>query len=263
MYDSTEVTGSCNQGVNGLAHSRSFSMESDDLRSALKQPLQQQQQLPPPPQLQPPVQVSDPRSHPQYVGEVPNVDPSMYIPGDGVTYPTGTENMHYPPRRHIPVVPVSTRLPEGNIQSSPGREEGEVPETDIDPDTRRRLLILQHGMDASKPPAPAAPPLQVQIPPVVAPGGGWLGIEEEMSPRRPSRRSPELVLEPESPSFDRSAPPGFENPFSREQQLIREAARRQRNGDEVILFFRFPFREFQCEPVVYLRRSGRSLADGN
>lgn len=162
------------------------------------------------------------------------MDPSLYVPAsDGVTYPTSTEGMVYPPsipRRHVG--PAPTRLPEGAIQGSPGREEGEVPETDIDPDTRRRLLILQHGMDASKPTAPAAP-LQVQIPPAVAPGGGWLGIEEEMSPRRPNRRSPELVLEPESPSFDRSAPPGFENPYIREQQLIREASRRQRSEEEV------------------------------
>lgn len=214
----------------------------DDLRSALKQPVQQslqqqQQQLPPPPPPppQPHLLVPDStgRSHPQFIGDASNVDPSIYVPGDGVTYPSSTENVLYPPgipRRHG--APVSTRLPEGNIQSSPGREEGEVPETDIDPDTRRRLLILQHGMDASKPAAPPAP-LQVQIPPVVAPGGGWLGIEEEMSPRRPSRRSPELVLEPESPSFDRSAPPGFENPYIREQQLIREASRRQRTEEEV------------------------------
>jgi hypothetical protein len=70
----------------------------------------------------------------------------MYLPGDGITYPSTAENMLYPPgipRR--PVGPVSTRLPDGAIQGSPGREEGEVPETDIDPDTRRRLLILQHG----------------------------------------------------------------------------------------------------------------------
>jgi hypothetical protein len=192
--------------------------------------MQQQQQQQPPHLL---VSDSTGRPRPQFIGDASNVDPSMYLPGDGITYPSTAENMLYPPgipRR--PVGPVSTRLPDGAIQGSPGREEGEVPETDIDPDTRRRLLILQHGMDASKPAAPPAP-LQVQIPPVVAPGGGWLGVEEEMSPRRPSRRSPELVLEPESPSFDRSAPPGFENPYIREQQLIREAARRQRNDEEV------------------------------
>ncbi|KAG0582824.1 hypothetical protein KC19_3G088900 [Ceratodon purpureus] len=233
------------QSTNGLAHSRSFSMD-DDLRLALKQPIQQplqlhhqqqQQQL----QMQQQQQqqpshllVSDStgRPRPQFIGDASKVDPSMYLSGDSITYPSSADNMLYPPgmpRR--PVNPVPNRLAEGAIQGSPGREEGEVPETDIDPDTRRRLLILQHGMDASKPVAPPAP-LQVQIPPVVAPGGGWLGVEEEMSPRRPNRRSPELVLEPESPSFDRSAPPGFENPYIREQQLIREASRRQRNDEE-------------------------------
>jgi RNA polymerase II C-terminal domain phosphatase-like 1/2 len=33
------------------------------------------------------------------------------------------------------------------MQGSPAREEGEVPESELDPDTRRRLLILQHGQD--------------------------------------------------------------------------------------------------------------------
>ncbi|KAL0398639.1 UNVERIFIED_CONTAM: RNA polymerase II C-terminal domain phosphatase-like 1 [Sesamum radiatum] len=36
---------------------------------------------------------------------------------------------------------------ETTLQSSPAREEGEVPESELDPDTRRRLLILQHGQD--------------------------------------------------------------------------------------------------------------------
>ncbi|XP_024380823.1 RNA polymerase II C-terminal domain phosphatase-like 1 [Physcomitrium patens] len=220
-------------GANGLSHSRSFSMD-DDLMLALKQPIQQPLQQQQQQHQQPHLLVPDPigRLRPQFAGDVSKVDPSMYLPGDSIVYPSSTENSLYPPgipRRHTD--PVQTRLLEGTIQGSPGREEGEVPEADIDPDTRRRLLILQHGMDASKPVTPLAP-LQVQIPPVVPPGGGWLGIEEEMSPRRPSRRSPELVLEPESPSFDRSGPPGFENPYIREQQLIREAARRQRDQEE-------------------------------
>uniref|UniRef100_A0A803LLE1 protein-serine/threonine phosphatase n=1 Tax=Chenopodium quinoa TaxID=63459 RepID=A0A803LLE1_CHEQI len=33
------------------------------------------------------------------------------------------------------------------LHNSPAREEGEVPESELDPDTRRRLLILQHGQD--------------------------------------------------------------------------------------------------------------------
>lgn len=173
----------------------------------------------------------------------------MYLNGDNPAYSLPMEGVHYP----TPVLPTSrplgmnmSRLPEGTIQGSPGREEGEVPETDIDPDTRRRLLILQHGMDAGRKDPPSLPTsLQVQIPQVVAPAGGWLGTEEEMSPRRPTRRSPELVLEPESPSFENRAmmqgPPGFENPYIREQQLLRES-RRKHNSEEVYLNERCFFR---------------------
>ncbi|KAG8071583.1 hypothetical protein GUJ93_ZPchr0006g44155 [Zizania palustris] len=47
------------------------------------------------------------------------------------------------------------------LQGSPAREEGEVPESELDPDTRRRLLILQHGQDTRDPtPLPVIPPVQ-------------------------------------------------------------------------------------------------------
>ena len=78
---------------------------------------------------------------------------------------------------------------ESSLQSSPAREEGEVPESELDPDTRRRLLILQHGQDTREnappePPFPARPPVQVSGP-RVQPHGGWLPAEE-MSPPRPN-----------------------------------------------------------------------------
>ncbi|CAI9087501.1 OLC1v1021581C2 [Oldenlandia corymbosa var. corymbosa] len=83
--------------------------------------------------------------------------------------------------------------PETSFQSSPAREEGEVGESELDPDTRRRLLILQHGQDSrerasSEPQFPARTPLQV--PPPRTQGRGWFPIEEEMSPRQVNRAQP-------------------------------------------------------------------------
>ncbi|KAF3679224.1 hypothetical protein FXO37_03980 [Capsicum annuum] len=59
-----------------------------------------------------------------------------------------------------------------SLQSSPAREEGEVPKSKLDPDTRRRLLILQYSQDtrdqlASEPKFPLGTPLQVSVPPQV------------------------------------------------------------------------------------------------
>ncbi|KAF5728924.1 C-terminal domain phosphatase-like 1 isoform 2 [Tripterygium wilfordii] len=92
--------------------------------------------------------------------------------------------------------------PESSLQSSPAREEGEVPESELDPDTRRRLLILQHGQDTrghapSEPPFPARPPMQVSVP-HTQPRGSWLPAEEEMSPRQLNRAVPkEFALDSE------------------------------------------------------------------
>eukprot|EP00250_Pteridium_aquilinum_P033241 c5357_g1_i1 orf=1255-4185(+) len=120
-----------------------------------------------------------------------------------------------------PLTPPALNLFEPSHQSSPLREEGEVPESELDPDTRRRLLILQHGQDTQhlrisqeKPVESSFPllptSLHITIPPP-APAGGWLGAEEEMSPRQVSRTSSGLILEPESPSFgkQRSNSPSF------------------------------------------------------
>ncbi|KAL0328836.1 UNVERIFIED_CONTAM: RNA polymerase II C-terminal domain phosphatase-like 1 [Sesamum calycinum] len=93
-----------------------------------------------------------------------------------------------PPVTTLPKPPLA-HLGQGEttFHSSPAREEGEVPESELDPDTRRRLLILQHGQDMrehppSEPQFPARPPMQVPVPRVHP--RGWFPIEEEMSPRQ-------------------------------------------------------------------------------
>uniref|UniRef100_M4FCE5 protein-serine/threonine phosphatase n=1 Tax=Brassica campestris TaxID=3711 RepID=M4FCE5_BRACM len=93
---------------------------------------------------------------------------------------------------------------EPSLQSSPAREEGEVPESELGPDTRRRLLILQHGQDTrdaapSEPPFPQRPPVQAPPPPHVQPRNGWFPVEEEIDPA-PLRRtaSKEYPLDSES-----------------------------------------------------------------
>lgn len=96
-------------------------------------------------------------------------------------------------------------LPEVSLQNSPAREEGEVPESELDPDTRRRLLILQHGQDVrehppSEPQFPVRPaPVQVSAPQIQG-RGSWFPVEEEMSPIQLNRAIPakEFPLEPES-----------------------------------------------------------------
>lgn len=209
------------QGANGLAHARSFTHD-EDLRLSLRPPAQQ-----PAPQSQLLIPTPTLRPRPQFPLDVPQAEFPAYLQGDNNGYPPTAETAQY----SLPVTSGQRHL---GIQGSPAREEGEVPETDIDPDTRRRLLILQHGMDNAsgrKEPAVQHPPLQLQIPMGMSPAGGWLGLEEEMSPRRPTRGSPELLLEPESPSFESrqtlQGPPGFENPFVREQQLLRYMRRQQ------------------------------------
>ncbi|ERM95222.1 hypothetical protein AMTR_s00009p00267690 [Amborella trichopoda] len=99
---------------------------------------------------------------------------------------------------------------DSTLQCSPGREEGEVPESELDPDTRRRLLILQHGQDTREhgtidpppPPFPLRPALQIAVPPAQS-HGPWFPVEEEMSPRQLSHPLREFPLEPEAVQFDR------------------------------------------------------------
>ncbi|XP_066349408.1 RNA polymerase II C-terminal domain phosphatase-like 1 isoform X5 [Miscanthus floridulus] len=89
-------------------------------------------------------------------------------------------------------------------QGSPAREEGEVPESELDPDTRRRLLILQHGQDTRDPapPFPAGPPSQVSVPPVQS-HGNWVCLEDEMNPRNLNKVSTEFNLESDSVQYDK------------------------------------------------------------
>ncbi|KAK9267488.1 hypothetical protein L1049_009914 [Liquidambar formosana] len=106
---------------------------------------------------------------------------------------------------------VHVGLSEPSLQSSPAREEGEVPESELDPDTRRRLLILQHGQDTrdhslSEPPFPVRPPIQVSVPRVQL-RGNWFPMEEEMSPRQLNRAvSKEFPLESEAMHIDKHRP---------------------------------------------------------
>ncbi|CAL0312163.1 unnamed protein product [Lupinus luteus] len=74
--------------------------------------------------------------------------------------------------------------PEPSLHSSPAREEGEVPESELDPDTRRRLLILQHGQDirdhtSTESPFPISQPMQVSAPHVPS-RGAWFPVEVEI-----------------------------------------------------------------------------------
>ncbi|GMY37319.1 RNA polymerase II C-terminal domain phosphatase-like 1 [Fagus crenata] len=106
--------------------------------------------------------------------------------------------------------------PEPSLQSSPAREEGEVPESELDPDTRRRLLILQHGQDTrdhapTETSFPGRPPMQVAAPRVQS-RSGWFPVEEEMSPRQLSRAAPKefsLDSEPMHIEKHRSQHPSF------------------------------------------------------
>ncbi|KAF3796196.1 RNA polymerase II C-terminal domain phosphatase-like 1 [Nymphaea thermarum] len=91
---------------------------------------------------------------------------------------------------------------ESSLQGSPGREEGEVPESELDPDTRRRLLILQHGQDSREHAAPDHPfPLRpsIHVPaPLPQSHGSWAGMEEEMAPRYLSRSQRDYPIEHEA-----------------------------------------------------------------
>ncbi|KAL7102927.1 hypothetical protein ACP275_08G148500 [Erythranthe tilingii] len=89
--------------------------------------------------------------------------------------------------------------------SSPALEEGEVLEPELDPDTRRRLLILQHGQDVRESPPsesqfPARPP-PMQAPAPRAHPHGWFPIEEEMNPRQVNRAAPpvDFIAQPPFP----------------------------------------------------------------
>jgi len=108
-----------------------------------------------------------------------------------------------------------------SLQGSPAREEGEVPESELDPDTRRRLLILQHGQDTRDPtpPLPELPPVQVPAPPV-QPHGNWFPAEDGMNPSNLNRGSAGFTVESDSMLYEKKQPPhpsffhGGDNPMS-------------------------------------------------
>ncbi|TVU15110.1 hypothetical protein EJB05_38612 [Eragrostis curvula] len=107
------------------------------------------------------------------------------------------------------------------LQGSPAREEGEVPESELDPDTRRRLLILQHGQDMRDPdpPIPVGPPAQASVQPVQS-QGNWVSVEDEMNPRNLNTASTGLHLESDAVHYDKkqlqhpSYLPGRDNPIT-------------------------------------------------
>lgn len=80
----------------------------------------------------------------------------------------------------------------------------------MDPDTRRRLLILQHGQDTRDPPPPppfpVGPPSHVSVPPPVQTRGNWFPLEEEMNPRSLNRPPKEFPSETETARFDKKRP---------------------------------------------------------
>lgn len=94
------------------------------------------------------------------------------------------------------------------LQGSPAREEGEVPESELDPDTRRRLLILQHGQDTRdpSPPFPVEPSVQVSVPQVQSQGNRF-PVENEMDPRNLNRTSAGFHLESDAVHSDKNQPP--------------------------------------------------------
>ncbi|KAI5570596.1 hypothetical protein POPTR_011G049400v4 [Populus trichocarpa] len=115
-----------------------------------------------------------------------------------------TSMMPFPNTQFPQVAPLVKQLgqvvhPEPSLQSSPAREEGEVPESELDPDTRRRLLILQHGQDSrdnapSESPFPARPSAPVSAAHVQS-RGSWVPVEEEMTPRQLNRTPREFPLD--------------------------------------------------------------------
>ncbi|OIS97517.1 PREDICTED: RNA polymerase II C-terminal domain phosphatase-like 1 [Nicotiana attenuata] len=153
---------------------------------------------------------SDPRIAPALQYPVPPAISQSTIQAPVVPFPA----QHLPQVTSVLKASVIQLSPQDtSLQSSPAREEGEVPESELDPDTRRRLLILQHGQDtrdqvSSEPQFPMGTPLQVSVPPRVQPHG-WFPVEEEMSPRQLNRALPpkEFPLNSESMHINKNRPP--------------------------------------------------------
>ncbi|CAL0309356.1 unnamed protein product [Lupinus luteus] len=138
-------------------------------------------------------------------------------------------NIQFPQSATL-VKPMNQVAPEQSLHSSPAREEGEVPESELDPDTRRRLLILQHGQDirentSSEPPFPVRLPVQVS-PPHIPSHAGWFPVKEERGPQQLNRVAPkEFPVESEPLHIEKKWPrhPSFfsnvDNPMSSDRIL--------------------------------------------
>ncbi|XP_042042010.1 RNA polymerase II C-terminal domain phosphatase-like 1 [Salvia splendens] len=154
---------------------------------------------------------------------VMNLDPRI---ASAVQFTTASTSFAvHPPTLQRPAMPLpSKQLPqlaklfrtpsagsgqvETTLHSSPAREEGEVPESELDPDTRRRLLILQHGQDMREQPPnenqfPARPHGQAPLP--RAHPQGWFPPEEEMPLRQLKQVSPPLEFNAEALPIDNRA----------------------------------------------------------
>ncbi|KAL1365121.1 hypothetical protein AAHE18_03G265800 [Arachis hypogaea] len=122
-------------------------------------------------------------------------------------------SVQYPQQATLVKPMVQTAPSEPSLHGSPAREEGEVPESELDPDTRRRLLILQHGQDTrehtpSEPSFPVRQPVQVSAPPRVPPRGGWFPVEEEIGPQQLNRVVPrEFPVDTEPLRIEKHRPP--------------------------------------------------------
>lgn len=103
----------------------------------------------------------------------------------------------------FPVQVTPVVIPEAlTAQTSQAREEGEVPESELDPDTRRRLLILQHGQDtrdntppfqvAATVPTVPVPPVPVPVAPVPMQSINRGPLGPVQFPMEPDRRPPYL-----------------------------------------------------------------------
>ncbi|KAJ3680335.1 hypothetical protein LUZ60_016613 [Juncus effusus] len=131
-----------------------------------------------------------------------------------------------------PPVPFPPALPEPSGTQQP-REEGEVQESELDPDTRRRLLILQHGQDTrdSSPPFPPPPPPVGPAPPAVPMNRGPLPPAVPVPPYPPPPfAQPQRFLAPQMPqgnapsNFRRTTgwdqpPPSMETPVGALQNI--------------------------------------------
>ncbi|RDX74767.1 RNA polymerase II C-terminal domain phosphatase-like 1, partial [Mucuna pruriens] len=137
-----------------------------------------------------------------------NLDPRLtsslhytMVSSGSVPPPTAQASMMQFPHVQFPqpatvVKPMGQAAPsESSLHSSPAREEGEVPESELDPDTRRRLLILQHGQDtrdhaSAEPPFPIRHPMQVSVPRAPSSRGAWFPAEEEIGSQPVNRVVP-------------------------------------------------------------------------